>query len=122
MSDEFRAMISGRSGIGRWFRGGAKSIALLGGILILGAQLLALAHVHQGTPTQQINAQPQVVADDGLCALCLLAFHAPLNPAATPSIAYPYAEVRLVDTVVAGLRVSGPFSSCQTRAPPAPVV
>ncbi len=115
-------MISGRSRIAALIRGGAKSIALLGAALILGAQLLALAHVHQSNPTRQFNAQNQLVADDGLCALCILAFHAPVNPAATPTIAHPYAEVRLADAVVADLHVSEPVSSHQTRAPPVPLV
>jgi hypothetical protein len=101
-------------------RGGAKSIALAGAVLIV-AQLLALAHNHQGNPTRQFNAPTQVVADDGLCALCNLAFHAPLNPAASPSIARPYAEPRLLDAAVANVHVSTPFSSCQTRAPPAAI-
>ena len=103
-------------------RGSAKSIALVGAALILAAQFLALAHFHQGNPTRQFNAQTQVVADDGLCALCILAFHAPLNPAATPSIARPYAELRLVDAAVASFHVSDPFSSCRTRAPPAAII
>ena len=72
--------------MGRSNRSGAKSIALFGAVLILAAQFLALTHFHQGNPTRQLNAQTQVVADDGLCALCILAFHAPLNPAATPAL------------------------------------
>jgi hypothetical protein len=103
-------------------RSGAKSIALLGAALILAAQFLALAHFHQGNPTRQFNAQTQVGAEDGLCALCILAFHAPLNPAATPSIEHPHTEIRLVDAAVAGLHVSDPFYSCQTRAPPAAII
>jgi hypothetical protein len=114
-------MISGK-GIERLIRRRAKSIALVGAVLILAAQFLALAHFHQGNPTRQFNAQTQVVADDGLCALCILAFHAPLNPAATPSIEHPYAELRLVDAPIASLHVSAPFSSCRTRAPPAAMV
>jgi len=115
-------MISGRSGIGALIRGYAKRIALVVATLIFGAQLIALGHSHQGNPTRQFNARPQVVVDDGLCALCLLAFHTPLNPAATPAIARPYAEIRLVDASVTSLHVSIPFSSCQTRAPPAAIV
>ena len=100
-------------------RGGAKSLALFGAGLILVAQLLALAHVHQGNPTRQFSTQTQLVADDGLCALCVLAFHAPLNPAATPSIPHPYADIRLVDSGVARLHVLVSFSPYRTRAPPA---
>jgi|GEM_PF-532016 len=115
-------MISGRRGIGGLIRRRAKPIALVGAVLILAAQFLALTHFHQGNPTRQINAQTRVVADDGLCALCILAFHAPLNPAATPSIEHSYAEIRLVDAPIASLHVSDSFSSCQTRAPPAAMV
>jgi hypothetical protein len=102
-------------------RGGARSIALAGAALILAAQFLALTHFHQRNPIRQFNAQTQLVADDGLCALCNLALHAPLSPAATPSIARPYVEIRLADAPVASLHVSNPFSSCRTRAPPAAV-
>jgi hypothetical protein len=100
----------------------AKSIALVGAALILAAQFLALTHFHRSNPIRQFNAQTRVVVDDGLCALCILAFHAPLNPAATPSIARPYTEIRLVDAAIARLQVSDSFSSCQTRAPPAAIV
>ena len=103
-------------------RGGAKSVALVAAALFFAAQLLALAHNHQGNPTRRFEAQSQVVADDALCALCLLAFHAPLNPSATPAIARPYAEPRLVDCVIADRQVSISFSSYQTRAPPAATV
>jgi len=99
-------------------RGGAKSIAVAGVALILAAQLVALTHFHQRNPTRQFNAQTQLVTDDGLCALCILALHAPANPAATPSIARPYAETRLLDATIAALHISVPFSSCRTRAPP----
>lgn len=114
-------MISGRSGIGALIRGYAKPIARVVGILILGAQLIALGHSHQGNLTRQFNAHPQVVVDD-LCALCLLAFHTPLNPAATPAVARPYAEIRLVDASITSLYVSIPFSSYRTRAPPSVIV
>lgn len=115
-------MISGRRGIGSVIGRSAKSIALFGAVLILAAQFLALAHFHQSNPTRQLNARRQIVADDGLCALCIIAFHAPLNPAATPAIERPYAEIRLVDAAIARIHVSGPFSSCHTRAPPAAMV
>jgi hypothetical protein len=114
-------MITGK-GIERLIRRCAKSIALVGAVLILAAQFLALAHFHQGNPTRQFDAQPQVVADEGLCALCILAFHAPLKPAATPSIEHPYAEIRLVDAAIAPIHISDSFSSCQTRAPPAAII
>lgn len=109
---------SGRNRIGTTIRHRAKSIALLGAVLILAAQFLALAHSHQLNPTRQFHVQSQVVADDGLCALCTLAFHAPFNAATTPAIASLSMEIRLLFAEVGGLRVSDPPSSCQTRAPP----
>jgi len=111
-------MIPQRRVTGGVVRRSAKSIALLGALLILTAQFLALAHFHQGNPTRQINAQAQA-ADDGLCALCILAFHAPLNPAATPAIERPYAEIRPRDVAVARPHVHASYASCRTRAPPA---
>jgi hypothetical protein len=112
-------MISKRRESSTSVRWGAKSIALFGAALILTAQILALAHFHQRNATRQFNAQNQVVADDGLCALCILAFHAPVNPAAAPAIARPYSEIRLVEMAVARLQAYASYSSCQTRAPPA---
>jgi hypothetical protein len=111
-------VISGRATIGTLIRRGAKSIALLAATVVLAAQFLALAHFHQRNASRQFNGQSQVVADDGLCALCLLAFHAPLNPAATPSIVRPFDEPRLLDFTVTSLHVSIPSSACRTRSPP----
>jgi hypothetical protein len=99
-------------------RGRANSFARVGALLILCAQLFAVAHFHQRNITRQFNAPTQVVADDGLCALCDLVFHAPFNPAAKPSIARPYAAIRNVAAAVSSLHVSASFSSYQTRAPP----
>ena len=104
--------------MGRSIRSGAKSIALFGAVLILAAQFLALTHFHQGAPARQFNTQTQVVADDGLCALCILAFHAPLNPATTPALERPLVEARLVDAALARPRDADSHASCQTRAPP----
>jgi hypothetical protein len=115
-------MISRRRETGTSIRRGAKSIAHFCAVLILAAQFLALAHFHQSNPTRQLNAQAQVVIDDGLCALCILAFHAPLNPATTPAIARSHAEFRLVAVAAAPLHVFDSYSSCRTRAPPAAIV
>ena len=112
-------MISVQKRIGTSTRRRGKPLVLFAGILIIIAQLFALGHFHQRNSTRQFNAQNQVVADDTLCALCGLAFHAPVNPAATPAIACPYAEVRLVEITIAWLHLSSSYSSCQTRAPPA---
>jgi len=108
--------------MGRSNRSGAKSIALFGAILILAAQFLALTHFHQGNPTRQLNAQTQVVADDGLCALCILAFHAPLNPATMPALVRPHLAIRLSYAALARPRTADSHALSLTRAPPAPIV
>lgn len=117
-----RSVVFGKKAIGRMNRVHAKSLALIGAILILGAQLFAVAHFHQRNITRQFNTPTQVVADDGLCALCDLVFHAPFNRAAKPTIARPYTAIRDVIVAVANLHVSASFSSCQTRAPPVATV
>lgn len=108
--------------MGRSIRSGAKSIALFGAALILAAQFLALTHFHQGNPSRQFNAQTQAATDDGLCALCILAFHAPLNPAAMPALERPHADVRMVDAALALLCSADSHRLCHTRAPPPVVV
>jgi hypothetical protein len=108
--------------MGRSIRSGAKSIALFGAVLILAAQFLALTHFHQGNPTRQLNAQTQVVADDGFCALCILAFHAPLNPAAMPALERPHLAIRLSYAALARPRSADSHALSQTRAPPLAIV
>jgi len=115
-------MVSRRRGISRSIRSGAKAIALFGVVLILASQFIAVAHFHQRNVTRQFNAPTQVVADDGLCALCDLVFHAPFNPAAKPTFVRPYTAIRQVAAAVASLHVAASFSSCQTRAPPVATV
>jgi len=103
-------------------RGARKSLSAFAAALILSAQLLAVSHYHQTDPVRRFNAQAQIFADDGLCALCTLAFHLPLNPAAGPSLERPQIDVRPVDQPVAHVVGSRPSSLIQTRAPPAATV
>jgi hypothetical protein len=117
-----QSVVFGKKALRWMIRAHAKALALIGAILILGAQLFAVAHFHQRNITRQFNAPTQVVADDGLCALCNLVFHAPFNPAAKPTIARPYTAIRNVIFAVTNLHLSAPFSSYQTRAPPAATV
>jgi len=103
-------------------RGGRKSLGVFAAALILGAQLLAVSHYHQTDPVRRFNAQAQILADDGLCALCTLAFHLPLNPAAGPNVERPQVDVRPVDQPAAHVIYSRSYSLNRTRAPPAPTV
>lgn len=102
--------------------GARKSLGVFAAALILGAQLLAVSHYHQTDPVRRFSAQAQILADDGICALCTLAFHLPLNPAASPTLERPKIDVRPVDQPVAQVVGSRPCSLIQTRAPPATTV
>ena len=55
--DISQSVIFGRRAIGRMIRGRAKSFARVGALLILGAQLFAVAHFHQRNITRQFNAR-----------------------------------------------------------------
>jgi hypothetical protein len=103
-------------------RGARKSLSAFAAALVLASQLLAVSHYHQSDPVRRFNAQAQILADEGLCALCTLAFHLPLNPAIGPSLDRPQIDTRPIEqpvTHVIGLR---PYSLSQTRAPPAATV
>lgn len=103
-------------------RGGRKSLSAFAAALIFGAQLLAVSHFHQTNPVRRFDTQAQILADDGLCALCNLAFHLPLNPAANQNVERPRIDTRRVDQPVARVTGSRPYSLTQTRAPPAATV
>jgi hypothetical protein len=62
------------------------------------------------------------VVDDGLCALCLLAFHAPFNPPATPIVERPEASAPPLVLPAASIPLALPDSAFRTRAPPAHLV
>jgi hypothetical protein len=95
-----------------------KTMALIAAALVLGAQLLAIAHFHQADPTRRLNSRPAVVADDGLCALCILAFHMPLNPPALPAVERPEASAPPLVLPPAHALSSHSRSVWLTRAPP----
>jgi hypothetical protein len=113
-----RPMISRRRDIGALSHGFAKPIVLFTALLILIAQLFALGHFHQRKSILQFNAQTQIDAADGLCALCFLALHAPANPPVSLMIERPRAEIRLADVAIDQIQASISYSSCRTRAPP----
>lgn len=95
-----------------------KPVAAFAVVLVFAAQLLAVSHYHQTDPVRRFGARAQVLTDDGLCALCTLAFHLPLNPAATPTIERPQVDAHPAETPVSRTLGSRPHSLSQTRAPP----
>jgi hypothetical protein len=92
-------------------------LATLACVLILGAQLLALAHSHV-RPGPQLAPQTETSTTQDLCGLCVLVFHAPLSFASAPTVAPP--RLRPVQTTLAevAIHASGSHSFFLTRAPP----
>jgi len=80
--------------------------------------MLSLAHYHQTDPTERINAPAGIVADNGLCALCILAFHLPLNPAALPAIEQPQIYTRNGNLPLPRVVYSRADTAFSIRAPP----
>jgi hypothetical protein len=99
-------------------RGVVKSVALIAATFVFAAQLVAVAHYHQGRFEPSAAAQAAVVPDSGLCALCILAFHSPINPAAQAAISQPQGEIHAAESAVPNSYVSHPLPSWLTRAPP----
>ncbi|MGH7932335.1 MAG: hypothetical protein ACREQN_04110 [Candidatus Binataceae bacterium] len=91
---------------------------MLAAALLLCAQLAAVAHYHPSDHSEGINAQAQVVPDGGLCALCILAFHLPLNPAAQPALERPQIEMQPAEPAAPQTRIFRPLLASLTRAPP----
>jgi len=66
-------------------RSAKNGLALVGAALALVVQLLATLHWHQPFLSLDATAQATGRVDGGSCALCLLAFHSPLNPVSPPA-------------------------------------
>ncbi|HUY18436.1 MAG TPA: hypothetical protein VMV15_04340 [Candidatus Binataceae bacterium] len=99
------------------YQAGRRALAIAA--LLLSAQFLALAHVHPFAFDKGFHANAQVVANDGLCALCLLHFNCPAS--ASPPIVVarpPLVEALPIATASSPLRSS--VKTCLFgRAPPA---
>ncbi len=95
-----------------------RSAALLAAMLVVGAQLLGAIHSHGNFLTADVNAQAALSADNGLCAVCLLAFHLPLNAAAEPAGARPQIAIQSALAPAPYRCCSFDLSSSPPRAPP----
>jgi hypothetical protein len=98
--------------------GGFKTATVLAAAVILGAQLLALAHYHQTNPISRITAQAGAAADNGLCGLCIVAFHLPLNPAASIAVQRPHLDGQKAATLTLRAFARRAHVLASTRAPP----
>jgi hypothetical protein len=95
--------------------------AIVAAALILLAQSLGAAHYHPAPTVQKLSASSAASVDDGLCALCLLHFHAPSAMSPLPSLAVPAAVQHLGLSASRSRRASSLDSHLFGRAPPATV-
>ena len=99
----------------RWIAGALAALLMI-------AQALAIAHVHQLAPNRRFEAQSQVVAlDDGLCALCLFHINCPVSTSSLPSVARPALVAVAVVSTIANQLLSSAESCLFGRAPPVPL-
>jgi hypothetical protein len=95
-----------------------RRVALAGAALILFAQLLGAAHWHPANLDRTASASTALSADSGVCAVCLLAFHTTLSPAAAPALVHPQREVSKASAARGSALGSLELGSHLTRAPP----
>jgi hypothetical protein len=112
--------MAGRNKNGRSLDRSKRSAAFLAAALIASAQLLAAIHCHRNFLTADVNAQAAIGIDDGPCAVCLLAFHSPLNPASAPAIARPQVAIPAAFAPAPYSCSLPDLSSSSPRAPPRP--
>ncbi len=112
-----RMISSSRDRLGAF--GISRPLAVLGAVLIVAGQLAAAVHSHETIATERSSACAELSADNGLCALCLLAFHSTPKPSAAPSITRPDVGFNSAVRAAEGFVESPVCASTQTRAPPA---
>jgi hypothetical protein len=93
-------------------------VATVAALLIVAAQLLALAHSHPTPGAPRFEPQTQAVAADDICGLCVLEFHAPFGIASTPALDQPLLEIVAAFRAETCTFASGSHSFFLTRAPP----
>jgi hypothetical protein len=104
----------------RFSRGivGGRSLALVGAAALLLGQLAASVHTHAAFASERVNAAAALSADNGLCALCLLALHSTPKPSAAPALYRPDVRSEPAADTAAGFVESPVFACAMTRAPP----
>lgn len=103
----------------RYRRPWMRRIAVFVAVVLLLAQTAGAAHYHSLPSAHKYLANPAVVADNGLCALCLVRFHSPVALIVAPHPTAPMlAEVNSLTAAN-----TEPHSSYRShrlgRAPPA---
>lgn len=96
-----------------------RGIATAAAALLLASQLAAAAHTHQVLQPERFSSHAELAVDSGLCALCLLAFHAKIAPVSTPGIHHPEVQIEAaLDLAPPSIESFDP-SCALTRGPPA---
>lgn len=93
-----------------------RGIALTIAILLLFAQSLSTAHVHQKELGARLAHSVQIA--DTFCALCLLHCHSPINPSMAPVTATPATVIRHLASLDRVRLLAFPLSQLSCRAPP----
>ncbi len=91
---------------------------ILVAIALAFAQMVAAGHFHHVDSTRRCVGQSGMALDGGQCPLCAFAWHAPVKPAAIPTLERPIVALRLTPIASARRVFGAPFSSWRTRAPP----
>ncbi|HEY6420383.1 MAG TPA: hypothetical protein VIX59_15410 [Candidatus Binataceae bacterium] len=96
----------------------ARSLAVFGAVVIIAGQLATAIHTHQIFQTQRVGSAAELTIDNGLCALCLLAFHSKATPGPAPTLARPEVQLRAAPEAAASSIESFDQSCAMTRGPP----
>jgi hypothetical protein len=95
-----------------------RRIAIVGAVLILAAQFVGVIHWHRAAPSDQITAHSELALDNGLCALCLLAFHSNFSPSTGPVVYHGAVATRQTVCLLRDVVLSSRSASTPSRAPP----
>ncbi len=98
-----------------------RSRALFAGAVFLLAQFLSVAHFHPIAGQHNYSASTATSADDDLCPVCLLYFHAPSVSTAAPSLGVTLLWKPLPLTLAPPRLLSSYRSRQFGRAPPTSV-
>ena len=107
-----RGEVTGRGGRGKWG-------VTLAALVIVAAQLLALAHSHSSSGAPRFAPPTQTAAAVDICGLCMLVLHAPLSLGSTPALDRPRSAMAVASGAQTLSFASSSHSFFLTRAPPA---
>jgi hypothetical protein len=93
-------------------------LAVAGAFLLLSVQLTVAAHTHPRSLMPCSDGCAQLIIYSRVCPLCLLAFHLPLKPMSSTTLALPPGDPHAAPAVPEPAFHSFVRMSCLSRAPP----